>query len=155
MTKEKSKKGAKLVVFGKEQADILRESSGVISQQGLASKIGCSISTFQRVLKRQPEMRDIWEKGSNAIVEEITNIFYELCRSGNVPSVMFFVKTRNTLFQNVETREYIQQLEEAVLKSEGGQEKLEHIIHYFDGRMPSDPMYNYHYADKKGETDGS
>jgi len=148
MSKEKTG-GVQLVIFGEKEATILKELSGRISQQSIANVIGCSLSTFQRVLKRQKDMQDLWKKGTSNVEKKITDVFIKLCESGNVPCVIFFMKSRNILFQNVETREYIRLLEEAVLKSEGGQEKMEHIIHRFDGSLPSDPMHNYYYADPK------
>ena len=116
--------------------------------------IGCSLSTFQRVLKRQSDMMDLWKKGSSAVEQKITDVFIKLCESGNVPCVIFFMKSRNLLYQATETKNYIRELEEALTGTQDGEAKLNHIMHRFDGSLPSDPMPNYHYApDKEGESD--
>ena len=149
---DRKKPGTKIVVFGSKEAEILENGSS-LSQRDIASQVGISVSCLHSVFRRQPDMRLIWSRGRAAVVHEMTNLLLEQCRNGNIPSLIFFAKTQNPLFQSQEVKDYIKELEEALMETHDGETKLKSIIHRYDGSLPSDIFPEYYYADKKGGTD--
>jgi len=149
------KPGRKMVVFGEKEADILREYSGLLGQKEVCGLLGIKMVCLHAVFKRQPEMRALWDRGAAMKAAAVAKTLHERAASDkSMGGLIFLAKTQNTAFQNPEMKAYVRELEDALMGTPSGRDKMKSIVHRFDGSLPSDTFPDYHYAsDKKGASD--
>lgn len=56
--------------------------------------LNCTYTTLNRYLKKYPDLDDLYNHHNSMLIEEAESILMTKVREGNIPALLFFLKTR-------------------------------------------------------------
>lgn len=84
----------KIELAGNYLEIIIKLSSLGCSRQNIADALGISLSTFERRIEEDPDIKKAIRKGKGRAIEEVANTAFKLATDGKHPQMtMFWLKT--------------------------------------------------------------
>lgn len=70
----------------------LKEANGILAQA--AENLGCSRTTIYNYINKYPKVEAAYDEASNTVIDKVESKLFTLIKDGNVPSTIFFLKTK-------------------------------------------------------------
>ena len=70
----------------------LHDANGILAQA--ANNLGCSRTTIYNYINKYPKVEKAYEEASETVIDKVESKLMALIKGGNVPSTIFFLKTK-------------------------------------------------------------
>ena len=98
--KEVNLGGRPPVILTEEQIAKVETLAGVLRIEQIADYFGVAHSTFYEIMKRDPRVSENYKRGKAAAVEGVASNLVAKCNAGDVPSMIFYLKTQGRWKEN-------------------------------------------------------
>jgi hypothetical protein len=89
--------------FTEEELEQLEALGATSTVERMADFFGIGVTTFYNMLKAQPEAVERYKKGRARVEHKIGGTLIDKALSGNVPSLIFYAKTRMGWRETIQT----------------------------------------------------
>lgn len=94
------KTGRPEIVLTEEQIAKVETLAGVLRIEQIADYFRIAHSTFYEIMKRDPRVFENYKRGKAAVIEGVASNLVAKCNAGDVPSMIFYLKTQGRWKEN-------------------------------------------------------
>lgn len=91
---KKRKSGMPTVVFNEEKIMQVEKLAAVLSKVQLSDYFGIHDDTFRAVEKRQPEVKEAFNRGKARAIASVAGNLVNQAQNGNIAAAIFYLKTQ-------------------------------------------------------------
>jgi hypothetical protein len=88
------------IVLTEEQIAKVETLASVLRIEQIADYFGVAHSTFYEIMKRDPRVSENYKRGKAQAVEGVASNLVAKCHAGDVPSMIFYLKTQGRWKEN-------------------------------------------------------